>query len=460
MLEDVPHKSQKELSEAHIISQASIHKMEEQLKTKAKEKFEGPLFMFSTGSIQLLHVSDLDLVKEIMLFKSFDLGKPSYLQKERGPLFGNGIIASNGPIWAHQRKIISPEFSMDRVKGMINLMVESTLPLLKSWESRVESEGGIGEITVDENLRSLSADVISRACFGGSYSKGKEIFSRLRAVQEAMSKKCLLIGIPGFRYLPTKNNIKIWRLEKEIQSLILNVVKERRVAATTCEKDLLQALLEGVNASGVGPDEANRFIVDNCKNIYFAGHETTAIAATWSLMLLALNPKWQIRARAEVEEVCGGRLPDSDMVRKMKTLTMVIQETLRLYPPAMFVEREALQGLKLGQIYIPKGVNIWVPIITLHQDIDIWGADAHEFNPERFARGISSACKTPHAYIPFGVGARTCAGQNFAMIELKVVLSLILSRFTFSLSPKYCHAPAFRLTVEPEHGMNLLVKRV
>ncbi|XXG40103.1 hypothetical protein AAC387_Pa01g0900 [Persea americana] len=420
----------------------------------------GPIFQYSTGNILLLYVSHPGLVKEISVHKSLDLGKPRYMQKERGPLFGNGILTSNGPLWAHQRKIIGPELFMDKVKSMVDLMIESTLPLLKSWESRIENEGGTGDIKIDEDLRSFSADVISRACFGSSYSKGKEIFVRLRALQQAMSKSSLLI-IPGLRYLPTKNNRKIWKLEKEIHSLILKVVKEHKEESiATSEKVLLQCILEGANASQIRSDLADSFVVDNCKNIYFAGHETTAVTATWSLMLLALNPGWQARVRDEVAEVCGGELPDADKIRKMKTLTMVIQETLRLYPPAPFVVREALQSLDYGGIEIPEGMNLWIPIPTMLHDPELWGSDAHEFNPERFSHGIANACKLPHVYMPFGIGARSCLGQNFAMVELKIVLSLILSKFRFSLSPSYRHSPAFRLTVEPGHGVNLLISKV
>ncbi|KAK1286789.1 hypothetical protein QJS10_CPB20g00038 [Acorus calamus] len=136
-------------------------------------------------------------------------------------------------------------------------------------------------------------------------------------------------------------------------------------------------------------------------------------------MLLALHPDWQTRARAEVVEICGGRPPNADSLNKLKTLTMIIQETLRLYPPGLSVTREALQDTKLGDIYLPKGANLFIPISTLHHDILIWGPDADSFNPLRFARGVSGACHVPHAYVPFGVGARSCLGQYFAMTELK-----------------------------------------
>ncbi|GMI74384.1 cytochrome P450, family 714, subfamily A, polypeptide 1, EUI-like p450 A1 [Hibiscus trionum] len=418
----------------------------------------GSVFLYSTGHLQLLCTTDLEMVKEIGLHKSLSLGKPSYLTKDRGPLLGQGILSSSGPIWAHQRKIIAPNLFPDKVKSMVNLMVDATISMLKSWESRVEGEGGISEILVDEDLRCLSADIISRACFGSDYSQGEEIFSNLNALQLAMSKPN--IGVPGMRYLPTKNNREIWKLEKAVDTLISSVVNRRIKEATTAthDRDLLQMILDGADDfKGLSKE---RFIVDNCKSMYFAGYETTATTASWTLMLLAAYPDWQARVRAEVLEACKGGLPDANALRNMKKLTMVIQETLRLYPPATFAIRQALEDIDFKGITIPKDMNIQIPIPALQQSLDLWGPDAHQFNPERFANGIAEASKVPQAYMPFGIGARICAGQHFAMAELKVVLSLLVSKFCFSLSPAYHHSPAFRLVIQPQHGVCLLVERV
>nr|POF24202.1 cytochrome p450 [Quercus suber] len=371
-----------------------------------------------------------DVVKEISICTSLDLGKPSYQHKERGPLLGRGILTSNGATWAHQRKILAPELYMEKVKDMMNLMVESSITLVNSWTNLIESEGGVADVHIDEYMRSFSGDVISRACFGSNYSKGEEIFLKLRELQEQMSKKVLFSGIPVLRYLPTKSNRETWRLQKEVRSLIMKVVKERKEGAS--ENDLLQMIIEGATNSDFGQDVTDRFIVDNCKNIYLAGYETTAVSAAWTLMLLASNPEWQQRVRSEFLEICADQMPNADMVRKMKTLTMVIHESLRLYPPVPMVSREAFRDMKFGDINVPKGVNVWTLMVSLHQDPDLWGPDANIFNPERFANGVSGACKLPYVYMPFGVGPRTCLGQNFAMAELKILLALIVSNFSFS----------------------------
>ncbi|KAJ6844543.1 cytochrome P450 714B3-like [Iris pallida] len=422
-------------------------------------KTYGQTFVFWAGRRASVYVSQADIVREMSLWVSTDLGKATNLQKIQKPLFGHGILKSNGSEWAHQRKTIAPEFYMNKVKGMMELMVKSAIPLLSSWEERVERGGGAADIVIDNDLQNFSADVISRACFGGSYSKGNEIFAKIRALSQVISRRRKLFDIPYISFLPSKSKREAQGLEREVRSLILHVVRER-MEKSSCEDDLLRSILENADIDRVGHDSADSFVVDNCKNIYFAGHETTAVAATWCLMLLSLHPEWQDRARAEVAEVCGGQPPNADTIRKMKTLNMIIQETLRLYPPSPLVARETFKDIRFGGFHFPKGVELWIPISTMHHDPALWGSDADEFRPERFAGGISRACKHPSAYLPFGFGARTCLGQNFAMVELKIVLSLLLSRFGFSLSPAYRHSPAFRLIIEPEFGVHLTVKKL
>ncbi|XP_010260750.1 PREDICTED: cytochrome P450 714C2-like [Nelumbo nucifera] len=420
----------------------------------------GDLFTFSLGNLQILYVTNPYLAKEMTLCSSMSLGKPGYLQYEFGPLLGRGILTSNGSIWSHQRKTIAPELSMDKVKGMVNLMVESASSVVKEWQGRIQSEGGVAEIGVDEDMTRISALIISKFMFGSSFSKALDIISKLKDIQNALTMSTILKGIPGYRYIPTENNRKIWKLEKEVRSMILKIVKER-VAEDKPGQDLLQMIIEGAEDGSLGgPYTAEDFILDNCKNVYFAGLETTAITALWCFILLASHPEWQDRCRAEILEISGGCLPDVDMLRKMKTTTMVIQEVLRLYPPSLLLSREVLQDIKLGEILVPKSVNIWLSVHALHRDPELWGPDACNFNPERFANGVAGACKLPQTYLAFGMGSRICAGQNFAMMELKIILALILSNFSFSLSPKYHHSPVFKIIIQPGDEVKLIVRKV
>ncbi|XP_047172016.1 cytochrome P450 714A1-like [Vigna umbellata] len=430
----------------------------------------GLLYTYSTGLKQHLYVNQPDLIKELNHCITLVLGKPGYLTNKLAPMLGNGVLRANGNSWAQQRKLVAAEFFMDKVKGMVDSMIESTQPLLLKWEQIIESQGGAtAEIKVDKDLIGLSADVISRVSFGHSYySKGKEVFSKLRRIQKALTKDTgFLFGISFREKLNFWSNKKneIANLEKEIESLIWELVEERKKecseASSSSQKDLMQLLLEAATSDqSLGKDFSKSFIVDNCKNIYFAGHETTYVAASWCLMLLGLHTDWQTRIRAEVAEHCPNGIPNADSLPQLKTLGMVIQETLRLYPPASFVSREAYEDIQIGHLNVPKGAYLWTLIPTLHRDPEVWGPDANEFKPERFSEGVSKACKFPSSYAPFGLGTRLCLGKNFALVELKVVLALIISRFSFTLSPNYRHSPKYIMIVEPEHGIDLIMQKI
>ncbi|XP_040380638.1 cytochrome P450 714D1-like [Oryza brachyantha] len=436
-------------------------------------KAYGETYLYWLRRRPALYVTDPELIGEIGRCVSLDMGKPKYLQKGQEPLFGGGVLKANGACWARQRRVIAPEFYMARVRSMVQIMVDAAQPLVATWEARVDGAatagGGAAEVVVDGDLRSFSFDVISRACFGSDYSRGREIFLRLRELSGLMSETSVIFSIPSLRHLPTVKNRRIWRLTGEIRSLIMELVRERRDAAaaarehggkTPPERDFLGSIIEN---SGEQP-RPDDFVVDNCKNIYFAGHETSAVTATWCLMLLAAHPEWQDRARAEVLEVCGGAgraaAPDFDMVSRMRTVGMVVQETLRLFPPSSFVVRETFRDMQLGRLLAPKGTYLFVPVSTMHHDAAAWGPTARLFDPSRFRGGVAAACKHPQAsFMPFGLGARTCLGQNLALVEVKTLVAVVLARFAFTLSPEYIHSPAFRLIIEPEFGLRLRIRR-
>ncbi|XP_023516881.1 cytochrome P450 714A1-like [Cucurbita pepo subsp. pepo] len=429
----------------------------------------GPLYTYSTGTRQHLYANHVDLVKDLSLTNHLHLGKPSYVTKKLAPILGHSVVRANGPVWALQRKIIAPEFFMDRVRVMAALMTEAASAMLQKWEGRIgERDGATAEIDVDEALREFSADVISRACFGSSYEKGKRIFSKLRVLQKLLSEGNFLFGYVSLsdRLFQQPKHRRIKKLEKEIESLIWETVQQRQreCSKTSSDKDLLQLIMEAaMNDPTVGAncnESPKKFIVDNCKSIYFAGHESTAVAATWSLMLLALHPEWQDRIRSEFTQACPDGRVNMTTISQLKSVSMVVQETLRLYPPAAFVARETFSETRLGNVVIPKGVYLWTLIPTLHREVEIWGENANEFKPERFVNGIAKACKFPQAYVPFGAGPRLCLGKNFALVQLKIIISLIVFKFRFSLSPEYRHSPSYRMIVEPANGMKIIFKRV
>ncbi|XP_038703495.1 cytochrome P450 734A1-like [Tripterygium wilfordii] len=415
----------------------------------------GKTFLYWQGLVPMLTIADPVLVKEVFMNTggSFEKRKSDPLAKQ---LMGDGLTELQGEKWAIHRRITSLALNMEQVKGWVPTMVASTMNMLDSWDAR-RGERIKFELEVHKELHNLSADIISRTIFGSSMEEGKNIFM----LQERQMHLTLLalqgFYVPGFRFLPTKNNRERWRLEKEVRESIRELIEKNKKEGDK-SRNLLDLLTSSYKNQG-GMEEKLEMdeIIDECKTFYFAGKETSANTMTWALILLAMHQEWQTKAREEVIRVCGDKLPPSAMnLNELNLISMVISETLRLYTPTTMIGRKTNKNLKLGDIDVPVGMTIVLTIIASHLDKEIWGEDAEQFNPMRF----SEPRKHLSSLFPWGLGPRICAGQNLALVEMKIVLAIILRRYCFVLSPTYVHAPLQSLTLQPQHGAQLVFTKV
>ncbi|KAK8480618.1 hypothetical protein V6N11_021235 [Hibiscus sabdariffa] len=409
------------------------------------------------GARAQLKIAEPELVKEVLRNseKVFPKRKPSYFIEK---ILGDGLASTESEKWSRQRKLANHAFHGESLKNMTRAMISSVETMFEKWKGQ---EGK--EIEVHQEFRLLASEVISRTAFGSSYLEGEKIFDMLMKLIVITSRNGYKTRIPIIRQLwKSADEIESKKLAKTIHDTVMNMVRKREEKVVTGAADGFGSDFLGLLVNAYHePDQNSRLsvqdLVDECKTFYFAGHETTNSLLVWTFLLLATHTDWQDKARTEVMEVFGTRNPDFERLARLKTITMIINETLRLYPPTNGAVREVARQVQLGKLTLPTPLELDIRIVALHHDPDLWGDDVHLFKPERFAEGVSKATNyNAAAFLPFGLGPRSCVGMSFAITETKIALSMILQRYSFTLSPAYVHSPVLRFTLKPQHGLQLL----
>ncbi|KAH7512492.1 hypothetical protein FEM48_Zijuj12G0096400 [Ziziphus jujuba var. spinosa] len=366
------------------------------------KKIYGAPFLVWFGPTVRLAVADPDLIREVFSSKS-----ELYEKNDAHPLVkqleGDGLLSLKGEKWAHHRKIIAPTFHMENLKLLIPVMGSTVVEMVEKW-SALMSESGEVEIEVSDWFQTLTEDVITRAAFGSSYEDGKAIF-KLQTQQMVLAADAFQkVFIPGYRE------------------------KSERFA--------------GVDDSGIG----------NQQQYHSEGHS----GRVQELFLCGQTDHIQ---PADVDYGSIGDAPSLAGFDLMVQLSMILNESLRLYPPTIATIRRAKTDVELGIYKIPRGTELLIPILAVHHDQATWGNDANEFNPARFSEGVARAAKHPVSFIPFGLGVRTCIGQNLAVLQAKLALAIILQRFSFRLAPTYQHAPTVLMLLYPQYGAPIIFQR-
>ncbi|WOH14307.1 hypothetical protein DCAR_0933826 [Daucus carota subsp. sativus] len=409
--------------------------------------------------------TDPEMIKEIIN------DNIKYRVPETNPffkLFIHGLAFLEGDMWTKHQRLLNPAFHAEKLKCMIPAFDFCSCEMIKKWQDMISEGRNSCEIDVWPSLQILMGDVISRIAFGSSYEEGRLIFE-LQVEQAKLAFQAVLSTyIRGSKFLPTKRNRRMKEIDRIVRFMLKAIIDKKKAAMKSGESstdDFLGILLEA-NAKEV--DHENKYIgmsteevIEECKLFYFAGQETTSTLLVWTMILLSMYPDWQHRAREEVHQVIGDDKVNVDHVNRLKIVSTSFLQVLRLYPPVPLLVRRKRDGVTLGNTTIQAKTDVALPTILIHHDQHLWGADAHEFNPERFSKGVLNATKgQAAAFFPFGIGPQNCIGQNLAMLEAKIAMALILKNFSFELSPSYTHAPIRIVTLHPQHGASLILHKI
>lgn len=407
-----------------------------------------------------LHVvNDPKEVRRIMVDEVREFPKSELLHELLNPLLGDSIFTTNDKVWEKQRDLIKPSFEMTRISRVFTHMKNAANDLIEHLDKN--KSGSVVE--VDEEMTYTTADVIFRTIMSERLDReeGKKVINAFITFQEETARAAMrkMFCFPRWisYFLGEKRRLSAG---DEIRTVLANIIRPRYDAVTNGKEieneDILSSLLQVVDC-----DTNKRFsfdeILDQVAMLFLAGHETTASSLTWSLYLLSMFQAEQEKAYAEVLEIQGNEEITIQHIRKMKYLTNVFKEALRLYPPVGFFARESKNDTTMRGKDIKKGAAMVVAPWLIHRHKDFWD-NPNGFDPTRYEKGKDIKKDT---YFPFGMGERVCIGQGFAMQESILILSSILKNYKLELEEGFIPDVVGRLTVRSANGMNIiLTKRV
>ncbi|WP_031527179.1 cytochrome P450 [Dyadobacter crusticola] len=377
--------------------------------------------------------------------KDFKKGSSSKMLQ---PVLGNGLVTSEGDFWLRQRRLVQPAFHRERLQELFLTMGELTVTFLDDMEAFRGKEA----VDIDAQMMAITSDIALKTLFGNMNSEDKaQIYKQVTRTQKYLVTR---VRRPYRRPLMAINGEdKYFRTDLGyFNKLVFNFIEQRRKSGEA-PNDLLQLLLDSTDED-TGEQMNDQQIRDEAITMFAAGHETSATGLSWLLWELSRQP--DITNRIREESQIFDSVPTFEQLMRMPYTRQVVEEGLRLYPPAWTMTREAVINSEIEGYYIPKGTSVFLSVFELHRNPHLW-ENPLTFNPDNFSpERVKNRPK--FNYLPFGAGPRICIGQQFAMMEMQLLLASLVKRFSFEIDPAHAVGMHPLIVLKSTNGIKLYVR--
>ncbi len=392
--------------------------------------------------ILLAHPADIEHVLRVN-HQNYVKGLFSHVLKL---LLGEGLLTSEGSFWLRQRRLAQPAFHRKRLAALGTITTRAAEAMLRSWELYARKAQ---PFDVNGEMMPLTLRIVGEALFSADVSGDADTVREALtvALEHVDYRSYSLFALP--ERVPTPRNRRFIRARRLLDEVVLKLIEERRRSGEDAGDLLSMLLLARDEETGESMSDAQ--LRDEVMTILLAGHETTANALSWAWYLLAQNPEAEQKLHAELADVLGGRTPSLDDLPRLPYTRMVIDETLRLYPPAWGIARQPIADDEIRGYRLPAGVPVFLSQYVTHRHPDFW-EQPDLFDPDRW-RPERSAGRPSFAYFPFGGGPRLCIGNNFALMEAQLVLATVAQRFRLRVARNFPVALRPLVTLRPLNGI-------
>lgn len=405
----------------------------------------GPAVGMFVGREPLVFLADPDLIGEVLIDKDGVFHKDK-VTSGLSSFLGNGLLTSEDQQWRRQRKLIAPSLTRKHIESYA-----ATMTRLAETHAATLCDGEQRDVHSD--MTRVTLDIVVETLFGtelhGGYERAAELMDLLMNdfVTVVQSWRRLLPS-----WVPFAARRRTKRSAAELDALILELIRRRRASGQLGD-ELLSRLLEARDDEGSGMSD--RQLRDEALTLFAAGHETTANALTYTLMLLGQHPEIDARIQEELRGL-NGRAAGAEDVAKLPLLGAVVKESLRLYPPAYMIGREATRAVRVGPWELPASTTVLMSIFGMHHDARYF-PDPEAFRPDRWLDGSTTGL-SKYVYQPFGGGPRVCVGNHFATMESVLVLAALLRKARYELITRTPPQLQNAVTMRPVHGLPMRVR--